>query len=72
MRIFVAAVLAVALSAFGGQAFARGHSTHSHSSAGSHHSSQGGHYVGGHGSAHRGGHYVNPRTGNHYTKHHGH
>jgi hypothetical protein len=35
----------------------------------SHHSYQGGHYQGGHGSSHKGGHYKNRRTGDHYTHH---
>lgn len=33
------------------------------------HPNQGGHYVGGKGSAHKGGTYINPRTGNHYSPH---
>lgn len=39
------------------------------SSSHSHHSYQGGHYVGGHGSSHKGGHYKNARTHDHYTHH---
>lgn len=72
MKVVALVLAGVVLTAFGCPVIARQHSTHSHSSIRSHHSSQGGHYAGGHGSSHRGGHYVNPRTGNHYTKHHGH
>jgi hypothetical protein len=42
--------------------------THQKRTSGGHYI-QGGHYAGGHGSAHRGGHYVNPRTANHYQHH---
>jgi hypothetical protein len=71
MRVkqWIAAVL-VCTILFPGLSIARGGSrggTHSHSSG--HHSNQGGHYVGGHGSSHKGGHYVNSRTGNHYVHH---